>query len=271
MPSPTSSSHPVRIAVAGAFGRMGQRVLALAGDDARFRVVCVLAEPGDPHLGRDMRVGDASLVPETARSAACDVLIDFSAPSATVQHLNGCVRDGAAMVIGTTGHDASQLSAIESACARIPLIHASNFSLGVNLLLSLVGRVAQAVGEDFDIEVVEAHHRRKADAPSGTALSLVDEILRMTGRTREGDVVYGRRGQTGARPARQVGIHAVRMGDVVGEHEVFFAGPGETIVLKHSALSRDTFAAGALRAALWLAGRSPGRYTMAQVLGLSAP
>lgn len=268
--SASASPRPVRLAVAGAMGRMGQRVIALAAGDPRFHVVSALTEPADPQLGRQVRVGDVTLIPEVRRTASCDVLIDFSVPRATLEHLADCVRDGVAMVIGTTGHDAGQLAAIEAASASVPLLHASNFSLGVNVLLSLVGRVARALGDDFDIEVVEAHHRRKADAPSGTALSLVDEILHATGRTRDSDVVYGRRGQTGARPARQIGVHAVRMGDVVGEHEVFFAGPGETVVLKHSALSRDTFAAGALRAAAWLSGRPAGRYHMTQVLGLDA-
>ncbi|MCC7294103.1 MAG: 4-hydroxy-tetrahydrodipicolinate reductase [Phycisphaerales bacterium] len=257
----------IQLAVTGATGRMGQRVLALASEDARFELVAALTEDADPRLGKPTSFGRATLTPDRRRTQPCDVLVDFSTPDGTIEHLRDCVRDGVPVVIGTTGHDAVQSAEIEHACSVIPVLHASNFSLGVNLLLSIVGRLANSLGPDFDIEIVEGHHRRKADAPSGTALSLLDAILRETGRSRDQHVVFGRQGQTGQRPAGQIGVHAVRMGDLVGEHEIHFAGPGETITLKHSALSRDTFAAGALRAALWLAGKPPGRYAMAHVLG----
>ena len=171
------------------------------------------------------------------------------------------------MVIGTTGHDAAQLERIEKAAHHVPILHASNFSLGVNVLLDLVARASAALGPAYDVEIVEAHHRNKADAPSGTALSLVKAV--QSGSAGRTQVVSGRQGQTGIRPAEQIGVHAVRMGEVVGDHQVFFAGPGEVVSLHHSASSRDTFAAGALRAAAWIVGKTPGRYTMAQVLGLN--
>ncbi|MCG3132391.1 MAG: 4-hydroxy-tetrahydrodipicolinate reductase [Phycisphaerae bacterium] len=268
----TRGMNRVRLAVAGASGRMGRRVVELAAADGRFELVCALTEASDPRLGKPVCAfspeGSGAAVLEVRRSAACDVLIDFSSPTGTLAHLADCVRDGTAIVIGTTGHDAAALQEIEQAAKSIAVLRASNFSLGVNLLLSLVERAAAALGPEFDIEVVEAHHRRKVDAPSGTALSLVAAAARGRGVSREGLVVTEREGAAGPRPVGQIGVHAVRMGGVVGEHDVHFGGPGETLTLRHSALSRDTFASGALRAAAWIAGRPAGQYSMAEVLGL---
>lgn len=268
----TGGERRVRLGIAGASGRMGQRVVALAAVDGRFELVCALTEASDPRLGKPVFFPSSDdsggVVLETRRSRACDVLIDFSSPTGTLAHLADCVLDGSAMVIGTTGHDAAALGAIGEAARSIAVLRASNFSLGVNLLISLVEQAAAALGPEFDIEIVEAHHRRKVDAPSGTALSLVEAAARGRGVSREGRVVTGREGTVGPRPAGQIGVHAVRMGDVVGEHDVHFGGPGETLTLRHSALSRDTFASGALRAAAWVAGRPAGQYSMAQVLGL---
>lgn len=264
----------IRLAVAGASGRMGQRVVALAAENAQFELVCALTEETDPRVGQPLVppiAGGhpaAGVILKTRREKPCDVLIDFSSPSGTLTHLADCVGDGAAIVIGTTGHDAAALGAIGEAARSIAVLRALNFSLGVNLLISLVEQTAAALGPEFDIEIVEAHHRRKVDAPSGTALSLVEAAARGRGVSREGRVVTGREGAAGPRPAGQIGVHAVRMGDVVGEHDVHFGGPGETLTLRHSALSRDTFASGALRAAAWVAGRPAGQYSMAQVLGL---
>lgn len=271
----------LRLAVAGASGRMGQRILDLAAKDARFVVVAALTEDIDPRVGQPALPGEASSDPSVPRSLGkedlcltsvldvdCDVYIDFTLPAGTMAGLEACLKRRCPMVIGTTGHDADQRARISAAAATVPIVKASNFSIGVNTLLGVVGRLAAQLGEAYDIEIVEAHHRNKVDAPSGTALALLDEMLRTTGRTRDANVVHGRQGHTGARPPGQIGVHAVRMGDVVGDHAVYFAGPGETLSLRHTALSRDTFAAGALQAAAWLAGRPPGLYSMRDVLTL---
>jgi 4-hydroxy-tetrahydrodipicolinate reductase len=171
-------------------------------------------------------------------------------------------------VIGTTGHTVEQLNAIRSAAASIPVLMAANFSIGVNTLFSLARRAAELLGESFDIEIVETHHRFKKDAPSGTAKRLAEILCETRGLNRDADVVHGREGMTGERPARQIGLHAIRAGDAVGDHTVIFAGPGEHLELTHRASSRETFAVGALRAARWIIGRPPGLYRMEDVLGL---
>lgn len=246
---------------------MGQRVLTLAKDDPRFEIAAALTEPIDPRLG-EPALAEGGAPPLTAELAvACDAYIDFTLPAGTVAGVHACLERKAAMVIGTTGHDAAQLATIEEASRAIPILKATNFSVGVNLLLSIVGSVAKRLGDGFDIEIVEAHHRKKVDAPSGTAVSLLEELLKATGRSQANNVVHGREGNVGARPAKEIGVHAVRMGDVVGEHAVHFGGPGEVITLSHSALSRDCFASGALAAAAWLKGKAPGMYAMRDVLG----
>ena len=255
-----------RLAVAGAAGRMGQRILQLASDDDRFNIVAALGEKIDPQLGKPVLGSRSQVVLTTALEVDCDAYIDFSLPAGTMQGIKACRAQGVPMVIGTTGHNESELKAITDAAKAIPIVKASNFSIGINLLLGMVGKVARQLGENFDIELVETHHRNKVDAPSGTALSLLDEVLASTGRTREGDVVFGRQGHTGVRPKGQIAVHTIRMGDVVGEHSVHYSGPGETITLTHTALSRDAFAQGALTAAAWIAGKSPGLYSMLDVL-----
>jgi len=196
------------------------------------------------------------------------VLIDFSSPAGTAHWLEHCITYRRAIIIGTTGHTPEQLARIEAATSSIPVLKASNMSVGVNLLFKLAAQVAAVLGDDYDVEIVEAHHRFKADAPSGTAITLRDAIIQATGRDPDEDVVYGRHGNTGQRPQRQIGVHALRLGDTVGEHEIHFGNLGETITLKHSAHTRDTFVQGALRAAAWLAGKPAGRYDMHDVLGI---
>jgi 4-hydroxy-tetrahydrodipicolinate reductase len=261
-----------RIAIAGAAGRMGQRILALAWADPRFEVAACLERTGHERVGDDAGepagLGRIGLPIQDRTQTEFDVLIDFSLPEGTQHWLEYCLARQRAMVIGTTGHSPEGLAAVAQAGARIPLLQAANMSVGVNVLLKVVAQVAAALGESYDIEIAETHHRFKMDAPSGTALALRDAILAATGRDADQDVIYGRQGATGKRPARQVGVHALRMGDVVGEHQVHFGALGETVTLSHSAHTRDTFAQGALRAAAWLAGKPAGRYTMSDVLGL---
>ena len=260
----------IRLAVAGAAGRMGSRIIALARGDQRFAVVAALEKAGHPNLGRDTGeaagTGRTGLLVQDRPEADFDVLIDFSQPAGTIYWLERCLAGKRPIVIGTTGHSRDQLARMDQAAAVIPVLKASNMSVAVNLMFKLAGQVALALGDDYDVEIVETHHRFKVDAPSGTAASLRDAIIKATGGDLEQDVVYGRQGDTGKRPGRQIGMHSLRIGDTVGEHEVHFGNLGETLVLKHTAHTRDTFAAGALRAAAWLVGKPPGRYDMQNVL-----
>ncbi len=256
----------IRLALLGATGRMGTRVLDLLADDDRFQLVAALTTPDDPRLGEQIRVADRSLTVTDACDAPIDVLLDFSVPAGTMSWLDRCQSACTAMVIGPTGHTEDELQRIEAAASSIAILKATNFSVGINLLLSLVGDVANRLGDAYDVEIIEHHHNKKVDAPSGTAVSLLDALIEATGRDRERDPIFGRKGNTETRPKTQIGVHAIRMGDTVGHHEVHFAGPGETISIQHTAHSRDTFARGALEAAAWIDTKPPGRYTMENVL-----
>ncbi len=258
-----------RLAVLGATGRMGTRVLALVDGDPRFDVVAAVTDRSDPRCGDTIEVCGKTLVVADGCDLDFDVLIDFSVPEVTIAWVDGCVSTGAAMVIGATGHTTEQLDRLHAASARIAILRASNFSVGVNLLLDVVGEVARRLGDAYDIELIEHHHNRKIDAPSGTALSLLDAVVDATGRDRDVDVVFGRSGDTGARPHRQIGVHAVRMGELVGHHELHFSGPGESLRISHTAHSRDTFARGAIEAAAWLAHKPAGVYGMRDFLSAS--
>ena len=250
----------------GAAGRMGQRILSLAAADPSFAIIAgVDRQPGSLRaLGV---ASDAPLVGSLPIAPGA-VVIDFSHPSAFPAVAAHCVAHRMALVSGTTGIAPVDLDRALAAAARvIPVLHAMNMSVGVNVVFQMAARLAVALGEDYDIEVVEAHHHHKKDAPSGTAFGITDAICDATGRTR-GDLVHGRDGEVGARRKGEIGVHALRMGDVVGDHTVYYVGNGERIMLGHVAHSRDIFARGALRAAAFMAGQQPGRYAMAQVLGL---
>ncbi|MBI4718643.1 MAG: 4-hydroxy-tetrahydrodipicolinate reductase [Planctomycetes bacterium] len=253
----------IELAIAGAAGRMGRSLFELAAGDDRFRVVAALESaehPAAPSAGQW-----PGHVPLASRlETPCDVLIDFSAPAGTMYWLEECERRGVAMIIGTTGHDEQQAARITAAAQRLAIVRSANFSLGIALLSHLAGRVAAILGQEYDIEIVETHHRHKKDAPSGTALLLLDKVLAATGRSRS-DAVFGRQGPSGERPSGQVGVHALRMGEVVGVHEIQFASAAETVTLRHAAHSRKAFAAGALRAAAWVVGRPPGLYCLGDV------
>ena len=254
----------VRIAVVGAAGRMGRRIIELAQETEGLAVVAALETAGHGALG------EATAAAGVAVGADCsvdfDVLVEFALPGATGRSLAMAKAASAAALIGTTGHDRGQLEAIGHAGESIAVLKAANTSVGINLLLKLAPQVAQALGVDYDIELVESHHRFKVDAPSGTAVALLEAICEATGRDPEADAVHGRHGQTGQRPAGQIGVHALRLGDVVGQHEVHFSCLGERITLGHTAHTRDTFVRGALRAAAWLAGKRAGQYSMQDVL-----
>ncbi len=252
MSAPDVASSPLSVVLGGASGRMGQAVLN-----------CARREPGLYHVAAEIqRGGDLA-----ATLAAGDVVIDFSGPALTRDLLAACWAARKGIVIGTTGHDAAERAAISEAARELPVVFAANFSVGVNTLFWLTRQAARILGPGFDLEVIEVHHRLKKDAPSGTARRLAEILAEVRGTTYEHDTRHGREGLVGARTGAEIGVHAVRGGDVVGEHTVLFADVGERVELVHRASSRETFASGALRAAAWLRDRPPGLYDMEDVLG----
>jgi 4-hydroxy-tetrahydrodipicolinate reductase len=246
----------MRIAIAGANGRMGRTLIdAVAADrDLELAVLLDISGVGNEIAG--LRVGA-----DSASIADADVLIDFTRPEGTLAHL----KHARACVIGTTGFDEKGKHQVAAASKRIPVVLSPNFAIGVNVLFKLAETAAQTLGEGYDVEIIEAHHRHKVDAPSGTALKLGELIAAVL---KKKDFAFGRQGDTGERPARQIGFHAIRGGDIVGEHTVVYAGTGERIELTVRSQSRMTYALGALRAAKWLKGKPAGLYDMFDVLGL---
>jgi 4-hydroxy-tetrahydrodipicolinate reductase len=266
----------VKIAMLGASGRMGRAVLSCVAESKDFTLVGAVTEPGDAALGRDAgeNAGVRALgVPLTDdRSHGLDgaqVAIDFTLPAALQSNVRACAERGTALVIGTTGLNDKHFAVLKSAAAEIPLVYARNMSVGVNVFMALVSRAAKALGPDFDAEVLEAHHRQKVDAPSGTALELGERIASARGRSLGDVAVHGRHGHTGPRAPGTIGFSVIRAGNIVGDHRVLFAAPEESVELVHHAVDRKSFARGALRAARWVAGRAPGLYSMADVLGFA--
>lgn len=257
----------------GAAGRMGKRILALAHEDAFFSVVSALEHPKHPDLGKDAGVLagiealNVKLSSEFPKKG--DVMIDFSLPEAANATIGHCADHAIALVLGTTGLTPAQFDLLGQAAKKIAIVQSTNMSPGMNLLFALVGKVAQSLGPEYDIEIVEAHHRFKKDAPSGSALSLAQSICKETGRTCPDDLTYGRQGKEALRKKGEIGIHAVRAGDIIGQHTVLYSTLGETITLAHNAHSRDILARGALRAAQWVVSQKPGLYTMQDVLGFA--
>jgi 4-hydroxy-tetrahydrodipicolinate reductase len=260
----------VKLAVLGANGRMGRAVVRLA-HQAGDAVVCAMGA-GDE--GRDagelagvgpIGVAITKLSPASLASSGATVVVDFSAPAALAPALDACAKSRIAYVCGTTGLDAGALAALDRAAASCAVLWEPNMSVGVHVLSRLVAEAAAALGASYDVEVVEVHHHAKVDAPSGTAIRLGDVVKAARPGAR---YVHGREGRPGARDPSEIGMHAVRGGDVIGDHTVYFFGDGERIELTHRASSRDLFAHGALRAARWLSGRAPGRYRLADVLAV---
>lgn len=269
----------IKVVVSGAAGRMGARIAYLVLQEDGMELVGAIEEPGHPSNGCDISQliggkawGKAEAVPlmsdehlpEILKKA--DLIIEFTNPEATLKHLSICTASGKGMVIGTTGLKDEELAEIKEASSIIPILVSPNMSLGVNLLFDIVGRVAKALGEGYDIEIIEAHHHHKKDAPSGTARKLGEIIAASLGRRLEDVAVYGRQGLVGQRDKREIGFSVIRAGDIIGEHTVLFCTEGERIELTHRAHSRDTFAAGAIRAARFLASASPGLYDMGDIL-----
>jgi 4-hydroxy-tetrahydrodipicolinate reductase len=262
-----------RIAINGAAGRMGRRVAALAIESEQFDVAAALEPAGHEAIGRDVGelagVGTFGLAVAEAWPEPPQVVVDFSTPEGTLAVLTACRDGGVPLVTGTTGLTESQQAEVADAASGIPIVQAANFSVGLNVLLGLVAQAAKALGDGYDVEIAEAHHRFKKDAPSGTAIALARAICEATGRDYGESAVLGRGGRQ-PQKAGEIGIHALRIGDTVGEHAVHFGALGETVTLSHSAHTRETFARGGLRAASWIVGRPPGLYDMRDVLDLRA-
>jgi 4-hydroxy-tetrahydrodipicolinate reductase len=270
---PTASAA---VAVGGAAGRMGTRIIALLGEAPELRLTAALEAPGHASLGRDAGevagVGSRG-VPITADVKAAlgpdRMLIEFSVPEASLEHLRTVADTGARAVIGTTGFSAAQREEIARLARRAPILVAPNMSVAVTLAFKLLALMARSLGDDYDVEITETHHRFKKDAPSGTAVRMAEVIAEALGRDIGHVGVYGRQGLPGERTRKEIGVMSLRSGDVVGEHTVSFGTLGERLELTHRAHSRDTFARGALRAARWMIGRPPGLYSMHDVLGIA--
>jgi 4-hydroxy-tetrahydrodipicolinate reductase len=249
----------LKIAITGAGGRMGRAVIEAASADRELDIVAAVDMAGSPAIGQS--AGRTRIGSELAVVAQADVVLDFTRPEGTLALL----EHAKAMVIGTTGFTEEGKDRIARAAKRIPIVQAANFAVGVNIAYKLAETAARILGDGYDVEIVEAHHRHKIDAPSGTALQLGEIIA---GALKNKDFVFGRQGVTGERPPKQIGFHAIRGGDIVGEHTVIFAGTGERVEVTVRSQSRLTYASGALRAAKWLKGRPPALYAMSDVLGL---
>jgi len=264
----------MRIVVAGSSGRMGKTLIEAIAGSPDTVLAGALDMPGSPALGRDAAefMGRASGVSTSADIEAtvkgADVFIDFTRPEGTREHLRACVKHGVKMVIGTTGFEPADKQAIEVAAQKIGIVFAPNMSVGVNLTLKLLEVAAKVLQQGYDVEIVEAHHRMKVDAPSGTALRMGEVVAKALGRDHDAVAVYGREGVTGARKDETIGYAVVRGGDAVGDHTVMFLGQGERIEVAHKASSRMTYAQGALRACRFLREKKTGLFDMQDVLGL---
>jgi len=254
--------NPVRVAIAGASGRMGLALLEAAATTEGVALGAAVDLAASTWGGVSIGTDVASALENS------DVLIDFTRPAGTLANLRAVVAAKRAIVIGTTGFDAAQLADIREAAKTVPIVMAPNMSVGVNVAMRLVELAAKSLGPDYDVEVFEMHHRKKVDAPSGTALKLGEVAAAARGTSLDRDAVFGRHGQTGERKAGAIGFSVARGGDIVGDHTVYFAGPGERIEITHRSASRANYAQGAMRAAKFVAGRKPGLYDMGDVLGL---
>ena len=260
-----------RLIVVGAAGRMGRRILSLAIEAGQFDIIAAIERANHVDIGKDAGLlagtGPIGVKLDSAYPSGADVVIDFSQPAAAEATVDYCVKNGTALVLGTTGLADKQYEMIKAASEKIAIIQATNMRVGMNVLFALVGKIASMLGDEYDIEIIEQHHRFKKDAPSGSALTLAENICKATGKKFPDCLDLGRSGEV-PRQKGVIGVHAIRAGDITGEHEVIFGTPGETLSLSHTAQSRDTFAQGALRAAKWLADKRPGLYSMADCLGL---
>ncbi len=261
-----------KLVVVGAAGRMGRRILSLAVESGKFDITAAVEKQNHPDIGKDVGILSGTkpinVKLDGSYPADTDVAIDFSQPEATDKTIDHCIENSIALVLGTTGLSDAQREKMKTAARKIAIVYATNMSVGMNILFPLVGKVAKMLGEDYDIEIIEQHHRFKKDAPSGSAITLAENICKATGRDFPSSLTHGRFGKDTLRQKGDIGMHAVRAGDITGRHDVIFGTLGETITFSHVAHSRDTFALGALRAAEWLIDKKAGFYSMADVLGI---
>jgi 4-hydroxy-tetrahydrodipicolinate reductase len=265
----------IKIGILGASGRMGRTLIQAVAESGVATLAAAVEQPNSSLLGADagemtgigkngvVIVGDLASVIDR-----CDVVIDFTVPAATMHHLAICQAAGKAIIIGTTGLDDAQYLQIDQAAQKIPVVYAANYSVGVNVSLKLLEMAATAFGDTVDVEIIEAHHRHKIDAPSGTAFMMGQAVAGALGRDLKKVAVYGREGITEPRDRQTIGFETIRGGDIVGEHTVMFIGEGERVEIKHMATSRMNFASGAVRAAIWVTQKPPKRYDMQDVLNL---
>jgi 4-hydroxy-tetrahydrodipicolinate reductase len=267
----TTSPEITSIAITGANGRMGRRLIALARESAVFNIVAAIERPEHPMIQRDAgeiaSVGTIGVPITPDLQPTPQVLIDFTIAPSMRHWLKTCRDRGIAMIVGTTGLQQQDHDVIDETAQHIPILQSPNMSLGVNLLFKIAADVAKRLGDDYDIEIVEGHHRFKKDAPSGTAMGIAESILKSTGKSKDA-LIFGREGDDIARKRGEIGMHSLRIGDEVGRHTAYFAALGERLELTHVATNRDTFVHGALRAAQWITRQKPGRYTIADMLDL---
>ena len=274
--SNNTNKETIRIGVIGAGGRMGRMLIEAVQDNPQTTLSAAIERQGSSLVGADAgevaAIGrlDVQIVDDLqAVINDIDVLIDFSLPDATEKNMQICAEHNVAMVIGTTGFNKQQEQVLEKASKHIAIVYAGNYSTGVNLSLKLLGMAAKAFGTEADVEIIEAHHKHKIDAPSGTAFMMAEAVAEARGQNLKDVAVYGREGQTGERETGTIGIHAIRGGEIVGDHTVMFIADGEVVEITHRARERMTFAAGAVRAATWIVQQSAGQYNMQDVLGLN--
>ncbi len=265
----------IKVIVAGAAGRMGCRLVSLIRDSTALTLAGAVEGKGHHALGEDAgetagcgKAGVAITDNLPSLLERGEVVIDFSSPEATLAHLRAVASHRRAMVIGTTGFSPAELEELKSLAKQVPTVFSPNMSVGVNLIYKVIGEMAKTLGDEYDIEVIEAHHRLKKDAPSGTALKIAEVLARAVNRDLNQVGVYARKGMIGERNKTEIGIQTIRAGDIVGDHTIMFGGMGERIEVTHRASSRDTFARGALRAARWVVRQPPGLYDMMDVLSL---
>ncbi|GAF51625.1 4-hydroxy-tetrahydrodipicolinate reductase [Psychrobacter sp. JCM 18900] len=274
--SEQSNNKSINVGVIGAGGRMGRMLIEAVQNNPQTILKAAIERQGSSLVGADAgevaAIGhlNVQIVDDLAAVINdIDVLIDFSLPDATEKNMQVCAEHNVAMVIGTTGFNEQQEQVLAKASEQITIVYAGNYSTGVNLSLKLLGMAAKAFGNDADVEIIEAHHKHKIDAPSGTAYMMAEAVAEARGQNLKDVAIYGREGQTGERESGTIGIHAVRGGEIVGDHTVMFIADGEVVEITHRARARMTFAAGAVRAATWVVEQEVGQYNMQDVLGLS--
>lgn len=272
------SESSIKLAVNGAAGRMGRQILSVIIDHDKAMLSGACDAPGQPFIGMDasLLVGAEPLHVQIEDSVknlthSTDVIIDFTVPEVSLSLLRSISNTQTAAVIGTTGFNSEQLEELQALAQGVPVVFAPNYSVGVTVTLALLKHAAQALGDDYDVEIIEAHHRHKVDAPSGTAVKMGEVVASALNRDLEACAIYGRQGITGARDRHTIGFETIRAGDIIGEHTVLFAGNGERVEVTHRATDRMTFAKGAVHAAVWLSDREPGLYDMTDVLGMRKP